>query len=55
MPLSPLIYALDALYDISIPKLDPEKTKIRRKPFSKFVHISKNIKPQRDSVVADRT
>ena len=49
MPLSPLIYALDVLYDISIPKLDPEKTKIRRKPFSKFGHISKKLNP----IVAD--
>ena len=45
MPLPPLIYALDVFYDISIPKLDPEKTKIRRKPFSKFGHISKILNP----------
>ena len=44
MPLSPLIYVLDAFYDISIPKLDPENPKFRRKPLSKFGHSSKNIK-----------
>ena len=49
MPLSPLIYALDDLYDISIPKLDPENPKFRRKPLSKFGHISKILNP----IVAD--
>ena len=45
MSLLPLIYALNIFYDIPIPKLDAEKTKFGREPFSKFGHISKILNP----------
>ena len=49
MPLSPLIYALDALYDISIPKLDPEKLKLDENRSPNLVMFQKIFNP----IVAD--